>query len=172
MDTADRSNDNWLVIKTKPRQEQRALDNLANQSFDSYLPKLLIERIQRGKRVQKLEPMFPGYVFVKINELAEAFYKIRSSYGVAGIVRFGDTIASVNGQIIKELQALERQQACAITDRTPNVGDEVEITQGPFRGVKAKITELKGDERCVVLLNWLNQQPVKAEFSYSELNKS
>lgn len=172
MVSAKYSNDNWLVVKTRPKQEQRALENLANQSFDSYLPKLLIERIQRGKRVQKLEPMFPGYVFVKINELAEAFYKIRSSYGVAGIVRFGDTIASINGQIVKELQALERQQTSSTADTAPNVGDEVEITQGPFRGVKAKITELKGDERCVVLLTWLNQQPVKAEFSYAELSKN
>ena len=39
------ANDGWYVLKTKPRQEDRA--GFARQGFNSFGPKLAVERIAR-----------------------------------------------------------------------------------------------------------------------------
>ena len=39
----------WYVIHTKPRQEQRALTNLAQQGYQCYLPMITREKLGRGR---------------------------------------------------------------------------------------------------------------------------
>ena len=154
----------WYVLKTKPRQEDRALENLNRQGFKCFGPKLNVERIVRGKRSLRTEPLFPGYVFVQSDELAEKFYKMRSTYGVHSLVRFGDRIPKLPQSWIDTFKG---KDALAET-RAPKIGDQVEINEGPFKGFMAKVIGLDGESRCFVLLEWM-QKEVKASLSYNEL---
>ncbi|MEK0432387.1 MAG: RfaH, partial [Pseudomonadota bacterium] len=47
----------WYAIHSKPRQEERALDNLQRQGYEAWLPMLTVEKVLRGKLVQVTEPM-------------------------------------------------------------------------------------------------------------------
>ena len=154
----------WYVLKTKPRQEDRALENLNRQGFKCFGPKLNVERIVRGKRSLRTEPLFPGYVFVQSDQLAEQFYKLRSTYGVHSLVRFGDRIPTIPQSWIDTFKG---KDALAET-RAPKIGDQVEINEGPFKGFMAKVIDLDGESRCFVLLEWM-QKEVKASLSYNEL---
>ena len=40
----------WYVLQTKPRQELRARDNLANQGIRCHLPMLRVEKVRRHAR--------------------------------------------------------------------------------------------------------------------------
>ena len=71
----------WYLLKTKVREEVRAVDNLENQEFEAYCPQYLEKA--------KLTPLFPGYMFVKLcDEDIERYHKIRSTRGVSAIVAF------------------------------------------------------------------------------------
>lgn len=155
----------WYVLKTKPKQETRAIQSLERQGFEVFGPQLTVSKIRRGKRTKVTEPMFPGYLFVRPDNLIEQFYRLRSTYGVNNVLRFGDSIPTVPQQWIDDLKSLNDVD----TEDAPKVGDEVEIKHGPFRGYMAKIVELDGESRCFVLLDWMQKQ-VKASFSYSELS--
>ena len=48
----------WFVVHTKPRQEQRALENLQRQGFAAWLPMLSVEKFRRGRLEKVTEPMF------------------------------------------------------------------------------------------------------------------
>ncbi|WP_404401689.1 transcription/translation regulatory transformer protein RfaH [Idiomarina seosinensis] len=156
--------DAWYVLKTKPKQEIRAVQNLENQGFEAYCPKLTVEKIQRGSRKKVVEAMFPGYVFVHPDDLMEQFYKLRSTYGVASVLRFGDNIPQIPGTFIEQLKQLDNRPE----EQAPAVGDEVEIKAGPFKGFMAKIIKLDGESRCFVMLDWMQKQ-VTAHFSYRDL---
>jgi len=41
--------------------------HLRNQGVDSYYPMVQIEKLQRGHRVARMEPMFPSYLFVQVD---------------------------------------------------------------------------------------------------------
>lgn len=156
--------DAWYVLKTKPKQEIRAVQNLENQGFEAYCPKLTVEKIRRGTRKKVVEPMFPSYVFVHPDSLVEQFYKLRSTYGVASVLRFGDNIPQISEGFIEQLKQLDNREE----EQAPAPGDAVEIKTGPFKGFMAKIVKLDGESRCFVMLEWMQKQ-VTANFSYQDL---
>ncbi|RWU12946.1 transcription/translation regulatory transformer protein RfaH [Pseudidiomarina gelatinasegens] len=163
----------WYVIRTKPRQEQRALVNLENQDIAAYLPQVTLQRVRRGKRTAATEALFPGYIFAQLDDFAGRFHKIRSTFGVQKMLMFGEQPATIPDALIEELKNIEldpHTRNAAEHQSSPQVNDNVEISTGPFAGFVAKIIELDGDSRCIVLLDWL-QQEVKATFSYNDLNK-
>ena len=157
-------NNAWYVLKSKPKQELRAVQNLQNQGFEAYCPQLTVEKIRRGTRKKVVEPMFPSYIFVHPDSLQEQFYKLRSTYGVASIVRFGNNIPQIPDNFIQQLKNLDTPEDA----QAPSVGDEVEIKTGPFKGFLAKVVKLDGESRCFVMLEWM-QKDIKAHFSYNEL---
>lgn len=156
--------DAWYVLKTKPRQDERAIRNLDDQGFEVFGPKLTVKKVLRGKRTECIEPMFPGYVFVRPNNLVEQFYKLKNTFGVNNVLKFGDSIPTVPQSWIDDLRSMD----ASAESNAPQVGDSVEIKEGPFRGYMAKIVDLDGESRCFVLLEWM-QKKVKASFSYNEL---
>lgn len=161
----------WLVIKTRPRQERRASENLKNQSFKVYLPLILEQKIVRGKRKENASAMFPGYLFVESENAWQSFHKIKSTYGVASVLQFGNRIPLVLDEHLEAIRKLEQHSLVSAPTNAPAPGDEIEVIQGPFAGFSARVLELKGDARCVVLLNWVNGQTIKADFSYADLIK-
>ncbi|WP_051786080.1 transcription termination/antitermination NusG family protein [Endozoicomonas numazuensis] len=75
----------WYLLKTKPRQEQRAEENLEIQGFDVYCPFVKV----RSKGLLKEEVLFPSYVFLYLDlKDLDRYHKIRSTRGVNEIVYF------------------------------------------------------------------------------------
>lgn len=71
----------WYLVKAKPGEELRAVENLENQEFEAYCPVYL----ESGRNTV----LFPGYVFVYLcSKDLERYHKIRSTRGVARIVTF------------------------------------------------------------------------------------
>ncbi len=72
--------DEWYLLRSKPRQELRAVENLERQGFIAYCPML-------EKKRSRPEPLFPGYVFLQHEdfEVHPEFGKIRSTRGVGGL---------------------------------------------------------------------------------------
>ncbi|RZQ56281.1 transcription/translation regulatory transformer protein RfaH [Pseudidiomarina tainanensis] len=160
----------WLVVRTKPRQELRALQNLENQNIQVFLPMLTSSKVRRGKRVDIDEPMFPGYLFIQLTDTLENLHKVKHTFGVLSILRFGQKLAEVNDELIVELQKLNEQHSVRLKS-APEPGDKVTINDGPFKGFLAKVIKLDGASRCIVLLDWLNQQ-VSASVDYSQIEKN
>ena len=80
--------DNWYLLYSKPKQESRAQEHLANQGFESFVPHIHINKIRAGKQSTKIEPLFPRYIFLKAGADVN-LASIRSTRGVAGFVKFG-----------------------------------------------------------------------------------
>lgn len=165
--------DFWYVVQTKPRQEKRARANLENQNFGVALPMLTLERIKRGKRTPTLEPLFPGYIFVKLHDESHSFHKIRSTFGVAKLVKFGGSPAWMSDETVMQMLTLsgdftevKRLQRHLV----PQPGDKLEILKGPFKGLFAEVVKLDGPSRCVVLLDILHKK-IRAEFELSDVKR-
>lgn len=149
--------DNWYLIYSKSRQEQRAQQHLANQGFESFAPQITVKKIRAGKTVQLTEPLFPRYIFLKCPQTPN-LSTIRSTRGVAGLVRFGDKLATVPSSLINHLlkNQLQLQQQLPVQPFQP--GDKLEILNGPFASLNAVFQQTDGEQRSIILLNFLGQQ--------------
>lgn len=146
----------WYIILTRPQQEQRAADNLARQGGEVYLPMLSVERIRRGKRSCRPEPLFPGYLFLNTDSNNPLLGKVRSTFGVRGLLRFGAEPATLADSLIEDI----RQRCDNPEPPTPEfcAGDKVQFVDGPFRDYQALFQQYDGSQRAIVLLQLLGQQ--------------
>ncbi len=143
----------WYVLQSRPRQEKRALENLRNQGFECLLPLYQRDRLRRGKRVQVDEPLFPRYLFVRLDQIVSNWYALRSTYGVSHIVRFGETPAAIADAVVA------RFAQCDPVDRHLfKSGDTVNIASGPFAGLEGIYDQDDGEQRVIILLDFMSKQ--------------
>ena len=150
---------NWYVVHTKPRQENGAVKNLERQGFASYCPLTVQAKRLRQRWHSVLEPLFPRYLFVKLNIETDDFSPIRSTQGVIGLVRFGSEAASIPGTVVDAIRHKE-QQLRSENSKYPcwQKGEQLEILDGPFSGLKGIFVKKESVERVILLLDILGQE--------------
>lgn len=147
----------WYLVHCKPKQESRAQENLTNQSINSFLPVVSVEKIVRGKRQKVEEVMFPGYLFVELLVTGEYWAKIRSTRGIRDFVRFGGTPAKISKKLLEQLRVVDNNFVTNVAPETPKTGDRVRIMSGPFKDLEGVFQMPDGEQRSIVLLNMLGK---------------
>jgi transcriptional antiterminator RfaH len=146
----------WYVVQCKPQEERRALENLERQGFTCYLPVLAVEKLRHGSVKAVPEPLFPGYLFISLDELTGNWHPIRSTRGVIQLVRVREYPIPMPDAVIDSIRA-------RLTSDMPRIpylktGERVRITEGPFSELEAIFLANDGQERVVLLLNILSQE--------------
>jgi len=129
----------WLVAMSKPRGEELASKHLANQGFVVYLPMCPRTVRRRDRHITEISPMFPGYLFVRPATAEQSISSIRSTVGVQKLVRFGTEFAQAAETLILDIKTMEARLRGGRAPSPFKAGDEVEITEGPFAGITAKV---------------------------------
>lgn len=160
----------WYLVHTKPRQEDIALANLERQGYECYLPQMRIERIRRRKAEVSTEPMFPRYLFIRLDssDQGKSWSPIRSTLGVSQLVHFGARAAKVDDTLVDLLRQRERALP---TEAMFHSGDSVVITDGPFAGIEAIYQTADAERRAFILLEIL-AKPVTMHIDAGCLRKA
>jgi transcription elongation factor/antiterminator RfaH len=146
----------WYVVYSKPHKEKFAQFHLQLKGLEVFLPQLFLPQFLHKRK--RIVPLFPNYLFVRIHIPGE-YYHVLWSPGVKRFVGFNEAPTPVGEEIV----AFLRQQANAdgiLTARSSlRVGQEVEITGGPFAGLIGIIQDppnVKG--RVRILMELLSRQ--------------
>ena len=94
-------------MQTKPRQEPIAEENLQRQGYDTYLPRIRLRKRKRNKWVDAVEPLFPRYLFIQVDPDQHSLAPVRSTLGVAKLVRFGQLLRPVPESVIDYIRQHE-----------------------------------------------------------------
>jgi len=144
----------WYLVVTKPQSEFKAQENLQRQGYETYFPLIQTNRRRNGKNVKRTEAFFPRYLFISLDKETDNWSPIRSTIGVAGLVRFGGMPAVVPENMITNLKNNENEFGLQSFEKKElKQGDKVEIIDGPFEGYKAIYQKMKSTERVSVLLD-------------------
>ena len=153
----------WYALQHKPAQGDRALAHLQNQDIACFYPKVQVEKIKAGKRTQKLEPLFPGYLFINLEQTDPAWAKLRSTRGVLRVVSFANKPAAIADGVI---QHIKDSLGSVVQQGGLKCGEAVQLSEGPFEGINAVFQAYDGEERAIVLINFMQkQQRVKVPVS-------
>ncbi|HLV77711.1 MAG TPA: transcription/translation regulatory transformer protein RfaH [Marinobacter sp.] len=147
----------WYAVQHKPAQGDRAVQHLQNQEIACFYPKIEVEKIRGGKRIKKLEPLFSGYVFVNLDQTDPQWAKLRSTRGVIRVVSFANKPAAISDDVIHQIKASIDKVAEQGGIRP---GQAVELDSGPFKGLGAVFQSYDGDERAIVLINFMQTQQI------------
>lgn len=145
----------WYVLQHKPGQGDRAVRHLQNQDIACFSPKIEVEKVKGGKLRKGLEPLFPGYVFVNLDQSNPVWAKLRSTRGVLRVVGFANKPAPIADEVVEHIKASMGRIAEAGGIKP---GQDVELSDGPFKGIKALFQAYDGDERAIVLIDFMQKQ--------------
>jgi transcriptional antiterminator RfaH len=153
------STKNWYLVYAKPRQETVAQENLRRQGYATYLPLIRQRRKRRGRHAHSIGPMFPRYLFIHLDSGGEDNWgPIRSTVGVASLVRFGREAALVPDALVAALRQREDEQGIQIVpDHEFRTGSRVRITDGSLAGYEGVLLARSGRDRVVLLLDILGK---------------
>ncbi len=151
---------NWYCVHTKPTKERLVLHHCKELlGLETYFPQLKRKRTIRRVKKVVIEPLFPRYLFCRM-DLASHYRAVKYAKDVLDIVSFGDKPTAVRESIIDDIKnwAGEELDLIAIEPK-PKPGDLVEITEGPFMGLKAIFLEdLDKKERVSLLLSMMDSE--------------
>ena len=141
----------WCVVRTLPREENRAELNLLRQGYNAYCPRLKRQVRHARKTSWKMSPVFPGYLFVSIDPAKTQWRAIQSTFGVAGLVRFGDRPATLPCGLVETLRL--RSGPDGLVSSPPlHVGDRVRVVGGAFDDWIGDVLSLPENDRVSLLL--------------------
>jgi len=143
----------WWVAWVRSRQEKGLARHLAGREVGFYLPQEKRQTLRAGRSFVSSLPLFPGYLFFR--GPAAARLEALESNLVVQVLPVLD-----QEELQRELVSLWRlQQSGAPLVPLPylEVGDEVEVMDGPFRGWTGRVLREKGKLRLVVSITLLRQ---------------
>jgi transcription elongation factor/antiterminator RfaH len=147
----------WFAVNTHPAAEAKANDNLMRQGWATFYPRTL-KTIRHSRRIRtELRPFFPGYVFVALDPLRDAWRVVDSTYGVRHLVRQGDRPSPVPPGIVEGLQAMMGDDGRIVFTSALNAGDKVRFLAGPFADMIGSLERLDANGRVLVLLDLLGR---------------
>lgn len=150
----------WYVVSTKPNHEKHAAQHIGRMGIECFLPQLQEQKIVRRKPRIASTPLFPGYLFVRIN-LSEHYRAVIYARGVRKIVEFGTTPVEVDIAMINAIKSRMASREGCLLERLKELssGQLVQIKDGPFVGLEAVfMREMSGHQRAMVLLRTLALQ--------------
>ena len=149
----------WYAVHAKARQEHLALEHLRRQHYASYLPLIRLHKRRRSGWEEVTEPLFPGYLFVRLDTRRDNTAPIRSTRGVIGLVRFGGSLRPVPEGLVEQLLAAPADPEGAIREaHLFQAGDRVEIVVGPLAGLQAIFLAPTGQQRAHLLLELMGRE--------------
>ena len=148
----------WIVVATRPNAEGQAVQNLKRQGYECYCPYTHVPRRHARRTETVRRPFFPGYLFVKIDRSRDQWRPIMYSRGVRAIVRFGERLGVVPGEVVEALIAREASGGLKPPPASErlDVGQRVALHGTLFDDFVCTVTSIEPRERVCVLLEFMH----------------
>lgn len=149
----------WYVVQTQFKGEAKAERHLLNQGFEAYVPRYRKTR-RHARRVDVvLAPLFPRYLFVRMDLDMERWRSISGTVGVARIICSGEKPMAVPDGIIEEIQS--RENGGGVVTLAPKIftrGEPLRITEGAFADRIGLFEQMADNKRVLLLLDLMGRE--------------
>lgn len=139
-------------MNTKPKKEFHVEKIFNEAGFRIYNP--------RYKHEERIKPFFPGYEFIYF-DFPNQYQLVKYTRGVKRIVGTQEGPTPIPEEVLEALKAREVDGMIELLKygEVPELGDEIEVVEGPLKGLKGIFKrELSDADRVLILLNYVSYQ--------------
>ena len=175
---------NWYVVHTYSGYENRVKANLEkrvetmgmqDKIFRVIVPEHEeIDVKEDGKRKAVMRKVFPGYVLVELIMTDDSWYVVRNTPGVTGFIGSSGGGAKPTPLLPEEVERLLAQMGMNETtlgEISLEVGELVEVLEGPFAHFQGKIEELDIEKGKVKVVVDMFGRETKMELDFTQIQK-
>ncbi len=176
---AKKNQKRWYIVhtysgyenKVKVNLEKRIeYTNMGDKIFRIEVPQKTVVQMKGGKKQEKEEKVFPGYVLVEMIMDEDSWYVVRHTSGVTKFVgSVKKPIPVKESEIKRILHRTSSQVEKVELDVKP--GDKVRIISGPFADFDADIIEVYPDKSKLRANVSIFGRETPVELEYKQINK-
>ena len=141
-------NRNWYVVYTRPRWEKKVAALLQAKDIEHYCPLNRVLKQWSDRKKVILEPLFKGYIFVKLDEATK--WNIKNIEGIINFDYWLGKPAIVREDEIDTIKKFLREfNGVEVVERQLNVHSRVLVKQGVLMNYRGIIIEITGSKARV-----------------------
>ena len=169
----------WYVVHTYSGHENKVKTNLekrveylglGEKIFRVEVPQKTVTVVKNGRRQDKDEKVFPGYVLVEMIMDDDSWFVVQNTAGVTKFVGANKKpIPARESEIRKIIHKVQVQTAKIELD--VKVDDKVRIISGPFADFVGSITEVYPDKAKLRAMVSIFGRETPVELEYKQIQK-
>lgn len=160
----------WYAVQCTLRKESLVATQLETRGYGVYLPQIRVHPV--NPRAAKVQPYFPGYLFVYTDLEQSGVLVFQRLPFTVGLVSFGGSPASVPHELLTQIDAELTQKNLAGGEQFARLkpGDRVRLRQGVFAGYEG-VFDLRvgGADRVRVLIRLMGDRVVPVQMPVGQL---
>ena len=176
---AKKNQKRWYIVHTYSGYENKVKVNLekrieymnmGDKIFRIEVPQKTVTQMKSGKKQEKEEKIFPGYVLVEMIMDEDSWYVVRHTSGVTKLVGSAKKPIPARESEIKKILHRSTSQVEKI-ELDVKAGDKVRIISGPFADFDADIIEVYPDKSKLRANVSIFGRETPVELEYKQINK-
>lgn len=169
----------WYVVHTYSGYENKVKTNLekrieymnmGEKIFRVEVPQKPVTKIKDGKKTEREEKIYPGYVLVEMIMDEDSWYVVRHTAGVTKFVGSAKKPIPAKDSEIKKI-LFKTQTTVTKVELDVKVGDKVRIISGPFSDFIGDITEVYPDKSKLRASVSIFGRETPVELEYKQIQK-
>ena len=141
----------WFVVWTESRAEKKVESRIVALGMEAWLPTVTERRRWSDRWREVVTPLFSGYLFARP---AAEWHTVLRTPGVLTVVKQGGEPAVLSELFVQELREAIARGGDAVKALPAAAkfepGDEVVVQDGPFRGVRGVVREVRGARHLII----------------------
>lgn len=175
-----KSEKRWYIVNTYSGYENKVkVDlekrieymNMGEKIFRVEVPQRSVTQVKGGKKTEKDEKVFPGYVLVEMIMDEDSWYVVRHTTGVTRFVGTQKYPIPAKDSEIKKVIGRATTETAQKIELDVKVGDKIRITSGPFAEFVGEITEVYPDKAKIRANISIFGRETPVELEYKQIQK-
>ena len=173
----------WYVVNTYSGHESKVKEKLEmraeSMGMQDYIFRVIVPtttevEVKDGVKKEKTKKMFPGYILVEMIMTDEAWHLVRNTPGVTGLIGSSGRGSKPTPLLPQEIDRVLANMGLSRLNIESEiaVGDEVSITDGPFKGMRGKVDSINTETNRLSILIDLFGQETSVEVELYQVSKS
>ena len=170
----------WYVIHAYSGFEQKVADfikeqavkkGLADKVAEVLVPTEKVVSVQNGTKKESTRKFFPGYVLAKMEMTDDTWYLVAKTPKVTGFLGGKKPQAITEEEAKRILNQVEEGVAKPRSAVSYEVGEQVQIMDGPFVSFVGEIQEVDAEKERLKLQVSIFGRPTPVELTYTQVKK-
>ena len=173
----------WYVVNTYSGHESKVKEKLEmraeSMGMQDYIFRVIVPtttevEVKDGVKKEKTKKMFPGYILVEMIMTDEAWHLVRNTPGVTGLIGSSGRGSKPTPLLPQEIDRVLANMGLSRLNIESEiaVGDEVSITDGPFKGMHGKVDSINTETNRLSILIDLFGQETSVEVELYQVSKN
>ena len=176
----DNVENKWYILNVMAGQENKVASDIKTLILkspagkfirDVLVPTKPVFKIKRGQKVQELQKIFPGYVFVHVNLNGEAFSLINSVQKVMGFLGGKNNPQPVTAEKMEEILKSTQQQVADNKHMIFDIGETLKINEGPFESFTGVVEDFDVEKQKIKISVLIFGRATSVELDVNQVEK-